>query len=114
MFNGLNFVIRNVRDLDGTKRFYTDKLGFRIEAEQPGFVQFAKTDGATYALAENAAGEATEVWWNVDDVDATQEQLRAKGVEIVQPPKDEPFGRTLVIRDAAGNTLYLLQAPAGT
>ncbi|HEY7037109.1 MAG TPA: VOC family protein [Thermomicrobiales bacterium] len=114
MLNGPNFVIRNVGDLDGTKRFYTDKLGFRVEAEQPGFVQFAKTGGATYALVEASSQEATEVWWNVDDVDATQAQLRAKGVEIVQPPKDEPFGRTLVIRDAAGNTLYLLQAPAGS
>src|SRR5262245_16412891 len=114
MMNGANFVIRNVGEPDGSKRFYTDKLGVQVEAEQPGFVQFAKTGGSTYALAENSAGEATEVWWNVDDVDATQEQLRGKGVEIVQPPKDEPFGRTLVIRDAAGNNLYLLQAPTGS
>jgi predicted enzyme related to lactoylglutathione lyase len=112
MMNGPNFVIRNVRDLDETKRFYSDKLGFQVEAEQPGFVQFAKTGGATYALVGVSGQEATEVWWNVDDVDATQERLRAKGVEIVQPPKDEPFGRTLVIRDGAGNTLYLLQSPS--
>jgi predicted enzyme related to lactoylglutathione lyase len=113
MLSGPNFVIRNVRDLDGTRRFYTEKLGFDVEAEQPGFVQFAKTGGATYALVGSTEGETTEIWWNVDNVDATQEQLRANGVEIVKPPKDEPFGRTLVIRDGAGNTLYLLQSPAG-
>jgi predicted enzyme related to lactoylglutathione lyase len=113
MLNGPTFVIRNVRDIDGTRRFYTDKLGFRVAAEQPGFVQFAATGGAAYALAANPDGEATEVWWNVDDVDATEEQARARGVEIVQPPTNMPFGRTLVIRDAAGNNLYLLQPPAG-
>lgn len=112
MLSGPNFVIRNVADLAGTRRFYTEKLGFRVEEEQPGFVQFAKTGGTPYALVENPSGEAAEIWWNVDDVDATQEQLRANGVEIVQPPKDEPFGRTLVIRDTAGNTLYLLQSPS--
>jgi predicted enzyme related to lactoylglutathione lyase len=112
MLSGPNFVIRNVADLDGTRRFYTEQLGFEVEAEQPGFVQFAKTGGATYALVGVTGQETTEIWWNVESVDATQEQLRRRGVEIVQPPKDEPFGRTLVIRDTAGNTLYLLQAPA--
>jgi hypothetical protein len=38
--------------------------------------------------------------------------LRARGVEIVHPPKDEPFGRRLVIKDKEGKTLYLLQPPA--
>jgi predicted enzyme related to lactoylglutathione lyase len=112
MLNGPNFVIRNVGDLDKTRRFYTDALGFRVEGEQPGFVQFATTGGATFALVENPDGEAAEIWWYVHDADATHEELRARGVEIVHPPKDEPFGRRLVIRDAAGQTLYLLQPPA--
>jgi catechol 2,3-dioxygenase-like lactoylglutathione lyase family enzyme len=58
MLKGPNFVIRNVGDLDATRRFYTDALGFREEAEQPGFVQFADTGGATFALVENPDGEA--------------------------------------------------------
>jgi catechol 2,3-dioxygenase-like lactoylglutathione lyase family enzyme len=112
MLNGPNFVIRNVDDLDGTRRFYTEKLGFRVEAEQPGFVQFANTGGATFALVGDASAETTELWWYVENADATHEELRGRGVEIVHPPKDEPFGRRLVVRDAAGNTLYLLQPPS--
>jgi predicted enzyme related to lactoylglutathione lyase len=112
MLKGPNFVIRNVGDLDATRRFYNEKLGFQVADEQPGFVQFADTGGATFALVEAPAEETTELWWYVDDADATHEELRGRGVEIVHPPKDEPFGRRLVIRDVAGNTLYLLQPPA--
>lgn len=112
MLNGPNFVIRNVDDLDATRRFYTDALGFQVEEEQQGFVQFANTGGATFALVGDPNGEPVELWWYVDDADATHEQLRARGVAIVHPPKDEPFGRRLVIRDVAGRTLYLLQQPA--
>jgi predicted enzyme related to lactoylglutathione lyase len=114
MLKGPSFVIRNVRDLDGTRRFYSETLGFQVAAEQPGFVQFADTGGATFALVGDATGEATELWWYVEDADAAHEELRGRGVEIVHPPKDEPFGRRLVIRDVAGNTLYLLQPPAGS
>ncbi len=112
MLDGLNFVIRNVADLAQARQFYTDALGFRVETEQPGFVQFANTGGATFALVGDEAGETAELWWYVDDADATHEQLRSRGVRIVHPPKDEPFGRRLVIEDMAGNTLYLLQPPA--
>jgi predicted enzyme related to lactoylglutathione lyase len=113
MLKGPNVVIRNVRDLDGARRFYRETLGFRIAGEQPGFVQFADTGGATFALVDAVSEESTELWWYVDDADATHEELRGRGVEIVHPPKDEPFGRRLVIRDSVGNTLYLLQPPAG-
>jgi predicted enzyme related to lactoylglutathione lyase len=111
MLSGPNFVIRYVRDLDQARQFYTDTLGFHVEDEPPGFVQFANTGGATYALGTAEASESVELWWYVDDADATHQALRARGVEIVAPPKDEPFGRSLAIKDAAGNTLHLLQLP---
>src|SRR5215218_3208451 len=111
MFNGPRFIVRHVRDLDKTRTFYTDVLGFQVENDQPGFLQFTNTGGATFALGPEGAGEETEVWWFVDDADAAHEHLRAHGAEIVSPPKDEPFGRTVVIKDPAGTSLYLLQLP---
>ena len=51
----------------------------------------------------------------IDEEAAPYRKVVLQGVvEIVHPPKDEPFGRRLVIRDVAGNTLYLLQPPAGS
>ncbi len=112
MPQGLNFVMMHVHDVEGTSAFYADKLGLTVEARQPGFVQFAPTGGgAAFALGQEEAGEAVELWWYVDDADAEHAALRDRGVEIVSPPVDVPFGRTFAIKDPEGATLYMLQLP---
>lgn len=114
MFNGLNFVIAHVPSVAEVLPFYTEKLGFEIEDQMPGFVQFKQPhgSGATYALSEEGPVKpdtGLELWWFVDDAEATQAKLRSLDIPIVQPLADEPFGRTLAIQDPAGNKLYLLQ-----
>ena len=42
MVQGLSFVIVHVPDVAAARAFYTEKLGFAVDAEQPGFVQFAR------------------------------------------------------------------------
>jgi predicted enzyme related to lactoylglutathione lyase len=112
MLQSLNFVLVHVPNLMEARRFYTGTLGLVIEAEQPGFVQFKRPDGsgATFALLEDATAspfQHVELWWAVEDVDATHAALVARGVAITDPPTDMPFGRTLGINDPAGNTLHL-------
>ncbi len=114
MFNGLNFVIAHVSSIVEVLPFYTEKLGFEIETQMPGFVQFKQPhgQGAAYALSEEGPVKpdtSLELWWFVDDAEATQAKLRSLDISIVQPLTDEPFGRTLAIQDPAGNKLYLLQ-----
>lgn len=113
--NGLHFVLMHVPDVAAATTFYTEKLGFEIEAQQPGFVQFkAAHGGANFALSQEdptQSLDAIELWWFVSDVDGEHERLVAQGVTIVHPPVDEPFGRSLAYQDPAGNTLYLLQLP---
>ncbi|MDB5074558.1 MAG: hypothetical protein JWO42_737 [Chloroflexi bacterium] len=113
MFQGLQFVILHVPDLAAARGFYTERLGFEVEAEQPGFIQFRTPgSGATFAISQDdGSRERKEAWWFVDDADATHAALKAKGVEIVTPPHDEPFGRALAIKDPSGANLYLLQLP---
>jgi predicted enzyme related to lactoylglutathione lyase len=111
---GPSFIIRHVPDIDEARGFYTDKLGLVVEAQQEGFVQFASPGGATFALSrDQGAGEPIELWWFVENADATHDALRARGVEIAAPPKDEPFGRAFSIKDPSGNTVYLLQVRDG-
>ncbi len=99
-----------VSDQDRLIEFYVEKLGFTVEAENPGFVQFRPTEaGAAFALGQQGHGDPIELWWYVDDADATHAALAAQGVEIVSPPADQPFGRTFAIKDPAGNTLNMLQ-----
>jgi predicted enzyme related to lactoylglutathione lyase len=47
----------------------------------------------------------------VPDVDATFEQLRAKGVEVYQEPMDQPYGRDCAIADPSGNHIRFSQIP---
>ena len=114
MLQGLNIVLVHVPDVAQAKAFYTEKLGFTVENEVPGFVQFKQPgSGATYAVGQTPAdaAEDVELWWYVDDADATYAALRDRGVEIASPPKDQPFGRAFSIKDPAGTTLNMLQLP---
>jgi predicted enzyme related to lactoylglutathione lyase len=116
MLLGLDFVMLHVPDLEQARAFYTEKLGFAVEAQQPGFVQFEKPAGmgAIFALQEHtgvAPHQGVELWWMVDNADATYATLVSHDVEIVSQPSDEPFGRAFVIKDPAGNTTNMFQPP---
>ncbi len=114
MLNGLNFIMLYVPDLTAALPFYTQKLGLEIDNQSPAFVQFKPSagQGASLALAQKGSGQPmtnVELWWFVDNADATLAELIAQGVEVIDQPVDEPFGRTFSIKDPAGHTLYMLQ-----
>ncbi len=122
MNSGLQFIVRHVANIDAARAFYTEKMGFEIAAEQPGFVQFKAPDGAPFAVSLASAdpvaaelpggqSESLELWWYVDDADAAYAELQAKDVEIVFPPKDLPFGRAFAIKDPTGAYSFILQPP---
>ncbi len=117
MLVGLNFVMLHVPDVAKATTFYTEKLGFVIEDQMPDFVQFKQPtgSGAIFALAKGDAvpGPGVELWWFVDDANATFATLKEQGVEVVDQPKDEPFGRTFSIKGPAGYTLYMMQPAQG-
>ena len=53
------------------------------------------------------------LWLQVDDVAAAQEELRAKGVDIVRPPVKEPWGLVeMWIADPDGTPIVLVEVPA--
>ncbi len=114
MLLGLNFVMLYVPDIEQARAFYTEKLGFVVEAQQPTFVQFKQNAGmgAIFALQEQAnfsPHQGVELWWMVDNADATYATLVSNGGEIVSQPSDEPFGRAFTIKDPAGNIINMFQ-----
>jgi predicted enzyme related to lactoylglutathione lyase len=117
MLEGLNFIVLNVPDIEQARAFYTEKLGFEVEAASPTFVQLKQTHpGAALSLQKSdttAPYEGVELWWQVSDVDAVYSQLAVRGVEVATPPTDMPFGRILSVLDLNGNKLNMYQPPAG-
>lgn len=114
MLQGLNFVLLHVTDSEKAVAFYTEKLGLAIEVQQGSFVQFKQPmgQGASFAISQEGDGRPVqnmELWWYVDDADATYADLVAKDVPVAQQLKDEPFGRTFAVKDPSGNTVYIMR-----
>lgn len=60
-----------------------------------------------------AKGALNGVHFHSDDLDATFEKLRASGAEIVEEPKEQPWGvRDRAVRDPSGNLVRIDQTPA--
>ena len=124
-----------VHDPDLALAFYRDKLGLELRndvarddfrwitvgaASQPsvGIVLTNYLNGSPAdrdALAALIAkGALNGVHVPTDDLDATFEQLRSSGAEIVQEPTDQPWGaRDCAVRDPSGNMVRIDQPPAG-
>ena len=105
----LNIIILRTQDLEAARAFYTDVMGMTIEVEAPNFLQAHPQDGQgpEFGIGVGEPGDGgPQLWWRTEDADALHAALVAKGVRIVQEPKDEPFGRSLIFADPAGNHLY--------
>src|SRR6266705_1241579 len=116
MLLGLNVVMLHVPDIEQARAFYTEKLGVVVEGQQPGFVQVKQHAGmgAIFALQEQAGvspRQGVELWWMVDNADATYATLVSNGVKTVSQPADEPFGRAFTLKDPAGNSINMFQPP---
>jgi catechol 2,3-dioxygenase-like lactoylglutathione lyase family enzyme len=71
-----------VRDLQRSRKFYAEKLGLEPSEERPGGLLYRCSEGefALFESAGAASGNHTQIGWEVEDIEATVEQLRARGV----------------------------------
>ena len=118
MIRGITFVGIPVSDQDVALEFYTKSLGFKVTTDRP----FTDTQrwielsisGADTGLAlytpeghESRIGQFQSIAFWCDDVVATCEILRAKGVSFAQEPKKEPWGTIAILKDPDGNQFAL-------
>jgi catechol 2,3-dioxygenase-like lactoylglutathione lyase family enzyme len=93
-----------VKDLQRSRKFYAEKLGLEPSEERPGGLLYRCGEGE-FALFEStgaASGDHTQMGWEVEDIEATVEQLRARGVEFEE--YDFPGLRTVNgIAEVEGN-----------
>ena len=105
-----------VNDAPKAARFYADLLEIKPSLETSGYIAFDLGDGAALALWSGqidgltpAVPRTSEVCLALsegsDAIDRRFERWVAKGVRVVSEPRDEGFGRTLVVADPDGNLI---------
>jgi catechol 2,3-dioxygenase-like lactoylglutathione lyase family enzyme len=104
-------------DPAAARAFYEEFLGFRVAMEQDGLLMFASRSVPTTqvivawesASALDPAVREVGVSIEVADVDAAYADAQARGLEIVQPIADEPWGvRRFFVRDPGGTTVNVV------
>lgn len=105
-------------DLDATIRFYTDVLGlglaFRYQDFYAGLeaggqcIHLKRVDAPDPSIPYVAEGDHLHLYLETSDARGLAAALQAKGVTLVKPVHETPWGRReFVIRDDQGHTLYL-------
>jgi catechol 2,3-dioxygenase-like lactoylglutathione lyase family enzyme len=93
-----------VQDLERSRAFYAEKLGLEPSEERPGGLLYRCGEGefALFESAGAASGDHTQMGWEVEDIEATVEWLRVRGVVFEE--YDFPGLRTVNgIAEVAGN-----------
>jgi predicted enzyme related to lactoylglutathione lyase len=96
-----------VQDLQRARTFYAEKLGLEPSEERPGGLLYRCGEGqfALFESAGAASGDHTQMGWQVKDIEATVEWLRARGVvfEEVDFPGLSTVNGIAEVRDSEGN-----------
>jgi predicted enzyme related to lactoylglutathione lyase len=108
-------------DQDRAKRFWTETMGFELLGDDPmgpeGGPRWieVKPPGQDVRLIlftpegqEHMIGQFSNVLFEVDDIQATYEELTGRGVEFPTPPEKAPWGRWWAqFKDPDGNSYGL-------
>ncbi len=95
-------------DPDGVREFVRDVLGFASVDAGEGWLIFALPPAELAAhLAED--GRRNELYLMCDDIEATVNELKRKGVEFTRPISDARWGRLTAFAIPGGGELALYE-----
>jgi uncharacterized glyoxalase superfamily protein PhnB len=96
-----------VDDVTATSGFFTAHLGYEEVMAADGFASLARSDAAAAVVVLRRGSEVLPegfrdqhaagliVAFTVDDLNAEHDRLRAEGVTITMPLREEPWGERL-------------------
>jgi catechol 2,3-dioxygenase-like lactoylglutathione lyase family enzyme len=99
-----------VTDLQKSRGWYVDKLGFKFEGERGGTVRIKDQAGLTIFLqtaTNSLAGQKITLTIQVDNVDKKHEELANLGVEFASAPKLQFWGYGAEVQDPDGYMNHL-------
>jgi len=118
MIKGIKFVGIPVSDQDVALTFFTEALGMRVMTDQPftpkqRWIEL-KFPGADTGIAlftpeghEKRIGDFQSISFWCDDVFATADAMKKKGVVFTKEPTTEHWGSVAVFKDPDGNQFAL-------
>ena len=125
-----------VDDQDEALAFYTKKLGMEVRSDvtlpemgnfrwltvgpagQPDIAivlmaipgpPVMDSETADQVRALMAKGFAGTIFLETDDIQASYEQLKARGLEFSEEPEERPYGIDSAFRDPSGNSIRLAE-----
>lgn len=132
MTERLAYVTLLVRDYDEAIEYFTGALGFVLieDSRLAGGKRWVRvappgSSGVSLLLARARgpdqersvgcqAGGRVAFFIHTADFAATYERLRSRGVQFLEAPRSEPYGKVVVFADLYGNRWDLVQPAAGT
>jgi catechol 2,3-dioxygenase-like lactoylglutathione lyase family enzyme len=113
-----------VADLDRARRWYADKLGWKPASEDDTIYEVGGSSFELYRSEFAGTAKNTVMNWTVDDVAATVEELRGRGVTFEEYDfgdvktvdgimTDSEGGKTAWFKDSDGNIVGVISAPEG-
>jgi catechol 2,3-dioxygenase-like lactoylglutathione lyase family enzyme len=114
MIRGIKIVSIPVRNQDVALKFYTEKVGFKVATDQSFgegqrwielLIPGSNTNLALFTPPghENRIGGFQPLTFWCDDVFATAEFLKSRGVELSEEPTKEVWGTMAKFKDPDGN-----------
>ncbi len=105
-----------VKDMDESIKFYTDVMGFKIDSQYDlgpaGAITLLKGEGETMVeIIQNPVNEPGlfSMGMDVEDLDTTLEELKAKGAKVTMEPTPITVGTLAFIEDPNGVRIALIQ-----
>ena len=110
-----------VKDVPQSAEFYKEKLGFEISSEMGNYYAHVKRGNAVIALyafshLQQRSGcqgftppSQTRATIFVEGIEELCEDYKAKGVTIIDPPEEVPYGWDMQIADCDGHIIEFVQ-----
>jgi catechol 2,3-dioxygenase-like lactoylglutathione lyase family enzyme len=106
----VSHMVLPVADLNKSRDWYVNKLGFKLEREREQAVGIKDESGLTIFLQQTAnasAGQKITLTIQVDNVDTRYQELVSLGVKFVSPPKRQFWGYGAEVLDPDGYVNHL-------
>jgi catechol 2,3-dioxygenase-like lactoylglutathione lyase family enzyme len=120
MITQVKIVTITVTDQQKSLEFYTEKLGFKVETNQPmdhdkgtRWIELSPPGGGVTVSIfpphgpDAKAGGSSNIIFTCEDVRKTYEELKERGVQFIQPPTEEFWGIYCIFADPDDNQFVL-------